>query len=81
MKGAVTAGERNLEKTFKDWLKVCHETLDKRIRFRDIAGADKQVGRPGPGLGCVQHRTAAAPKASFVCTLDRELHGGAAPSD
>ena len=44
-KECAIADDRNFQKTFQDWLIKCHNTLDKRIRFRDMASADIQVGK------------------------------------
>ena len=40
---AVTAGDRNQERKFKDWLGKCHSQLDKSLRFVQLADAEAQV--------------------------------------
>lgn len=37
------AGDRHQERIFKDWLIHCHSTLDKSIRFEQLADADVQA--------------------------------------
>lgn len=37
------AGDRNQERTFKQWLTKCHTELDKSIRFEKLADDDIQA--------------------------------------
>lgn len=35
--------DRGLERRFRDWLAAAHQTLDKNIRFENMASSQEQV--------------------------------------
>ena len=47
------AGDRNQERTFKQWLTKCHTELDKSIRFEKLADDDIQARFQLLALTCI----------------------------